>query len=179
MIPAPSMTQPDRLRCGGGVALLLALALLAGGCSETPSPPTTTESLSVEGAWIPAPPPGAPAAAYLTIENGTDRSEAIVGAASPAAERVEIHQTSEVDGVMRMAPLASIDLPAGGKAELRPRGIHLMLIGPRELAVGDRIPLSLETARGERIESEAIVRAPGHGGPAESPLDHGEHSGHH
>ena len=174
-MPADPVAKGHHRRRRSRLALLLPLALLAVSCSES----QPTGSLSIHDAWIPAPPPGAPAAAYLTIENGTDRNEAIVGASSPVAERVEIHQTSEDHGVMRMAPLDVIDLPPGGKAELVPRGIHLMLIGPRDLAVGDRVALFLETARGERLQSEAVVRAPGGGGPAEAALDQEDHSGHH
>jgi len=46
--------------------------------------------------------------------------------------------------VMKMRPLARLELPAGTPVELKPGGYHLMLIDiAHPLAKGERVPLQL------------------------------------
>ncbi len=72
-------------------------------------------------------------AAYLMIANsGTEADRLIAGSTSVAAT-VEIHEIVDVEGVMKMQPLADgLEIPAGGSVELKPGGYHIMLIGLTE-----------------------------------------------
>lgn len=174
--------RPSRRRRTGRLALVRVAAillLLVAGCSE--SEPGT---LRVVDAWIPPPPPGSPAAGYLVIDNGSDREHVLVAATSGAADRVELHRSREVDGVMRMEAVPTLPIPAGERVRLEPRGLHLMLLGPRPLSPGDRVTIALRFAEGLELEVEARVgSAPGeaaadaghagHGAPAADP-----HAGH-
>lgn len=88
----------------------------------------------------------------------------LVGAASPVAGLVEIHEMRMQDNVMRMRAVAGIDLPAGKTVELRPGGLHVMLMDlKRPLQEGDTVPLTLtiEAKDGTRstLELQAPVRA--------------------
>lgn len=132
----------------------------------------------VEGAWARATPllpgsadtpeaarPEAPvtnSAAYLVVENRTDLPDWLLGGTSPAAGAVELHESRVEDGVMRMRPVDSLMVPGPGRAELRPGGLHFMLIGlTRPLVAGDTFDLSLRFRRAGRLEIRVPVRSPG------------------
>ena len=83
-------------------------------------------------------------AAYLLLRNRGVSVHRLVGAETDAAERVEIHESRVVDDVMRMNEIDGVDVPPGGTVELRPGGIHLMLLGlTRALVDGEEIYLTL------------------------------------
>jgi hypothetical protein len=69
----------------------------------------------------------------------------LVGAPTYVAAVVELHATRVEDGVVRMRPLeGGIAIAAGGMVELRPGGLHLMLMGQtRDLNPGDRFDVLL------------------------------------
>ena len=56
--------------------------------------------------------------------------DALVAVTSPAAAVVELHETvpDPSTGMMAMQPVVSVPVPAGGMAELKPGGYHVMLI---------------------------------------------------
>jgi len=98
-----------------------------------------------------------PGAVWLTIRNsgGADR---LVGAESPAAERIELHTHHHEDGAMTMRRLEAMEAPAGGALALMPGGDHLMLFGLKPgLAVGDRFPLTLIFEKAGRMTVEVRV----------------------
>lgn len=131
----------------------IVLAMLAGTTSASP--------LVVESAWIRAAPPGAVVlAGYATLGNAGDAAVEIVAAASGDFARVELHEMSMRDGVMRMRALDRIEVPAGGNLELAPGGTHLMLHEPkRPLAPGDRVGVVLRDAHGGEHATTFEVRA--------------------
>lgn len=101
------------------------------------------QSVKVGDAWVRAPAPGQKTAAAY-VELTSDRITALVAAGSPAASRVEMHSMTMDGGIMRMRPLARIDLPAGQTVKLAPGGMHLMLIDLKApLKAGDKVQLVL------------------------------------
>lgn len=93
----------------------------------------------------PAPLAGGTAAVYFTVYNGTDATVALIGGETAAAAEVQIHETVDDNGVMRMRPLENgLQLEPGADAELMPGGIHVMLVDlAAPLEVGDTIDLTL------------------------------------
>ncbi len=84
-----------------------------------------------------------PGVAWLTIRNSGE-ADRLVGAETPAAERVELHKHVHEGGVMMMRRLEAIDIPAGGEAALEPGGDHLMLFRLEAgLKTGSTFPLTL------------------------------------
>lgn len=82
--------------------------------------------------------------AYLTVTNNGPGEELLLGARTPAAESVHMHQTVTSDGIARMRPLTQLAIPPGGTIRIAPGGIHFMLMGLRKpLTVGEDIPLTL------------------------------------
>jgi copper(I)-binding protein len=115
--------------------------------------------VTVNAAWVRATVPGQTiAGAYLRITSAS--TAYLVGGSSPAAKAVELHQMSLENNVMKMRPLARLELPAGAAVELKPGGYHLMLIDVTHLLVaGERVPLKLmvEDKDGRRHTVDVIA----------------------
>jgi copper(I)-binding protein len=102
------------------------------------------------------------AAGYLTIVNHSRRGDRLIGAASPAATRVSIHQSRQVGAIMTMRAIPVLDIGGGAQISLAPGGLHLMLGGLRRpLRTGDRVPVSLIFSESGRIAVNLAVRAEG------------------
>lgn len=141
----------------------LAIALLA----LAPQPPALagggTCAPVVEAGWLRQPPVAMPMlGGFARISNPCTHATKVVAAHSPAFARVELHETRVVDGVSRMRAVASLDLPAGAGVELRPGGLHLMLMDPvAPLAPGERVRVEFELDDGRRVGAGFEVRAAG------------------
>jgi len=88
---------------------------------------------------------GSTTAAYMTITNNGDEDITLTGAEVDFAESVETHETTVEDDVARMAEIeGGIVIPAGETVELRPGGLHLMLINITEdLIAGETAEITL------------------------------------
>jgi len=72
-------------------------------------------------------------AAFMVIENKGKTADRLIAATAENADHVEIHEMSMSDGVMKMRELAGgLEIPAGGKVELKPGSYHLMLMGLKQ-----------------------------------------------
>jgi len=101
-------------------------------------------------------------AAFMVLENTGERDLALVRAESEASRVVELHDHLMVDGMMRMREVERIDLPAGARTELKPGGLHVMLIGLRSpLQEGQELAITLVFDDASRVEIHAPVRHPG------------------
>jgi copper(I)-binding protein len=125
--------------------------------------------VAVSGAWVRATVPGQMGTgAFMTLVS--KEGARVVGAASPVAGVVEIHETAMDGNVMKMRAVSVLELPPGKPVELKPGGYHVMLLDlSRTLKAGERIPLSLriETRAGTfatlPVEIEVAMRAPAPG----------------
>ncbi|MGY1488181.1 copper chaperone PCu(A)C [Methylobacillus pratensis] len=93
--------------------------------------------------WVRTTAPGQKVAAgYVRIVS--DKDVALVSANSSFADKVEVHEMQMDDGIMRMRPLRQLELKANTPVELKPGGLHLMLVGIKNaVKAGDTIPLTL------------------------------------
>ena len=122
--------------------------------------------VAVSGAWARATVPGQMGTgAFMTLVS--KEGARVVGAASPVAGVVEIHEMAMDGNVMKMRAVSALELPAGKPVELKPGGYHVMLLDlSRTLKAGEKIPLSLriETRAGTfatlPVEVEVAMRAP-------------------
>lgn len=124
----------------------------------------TAGSLAVEDGWSRATADGAKVAAgYLTIKNSGSAADTLVSVETPVSDKGEIHDMTMTDGVMRMRRLAEgLEIPAGGSAELKPGGMHLMFIDlKKQLVAGETVPLKLTFKSGAVIELKLPIRALG------------------
>ncbi len=104
---------------------------------------------------------GRPGAAYFTVKGGA-QTTSLVAVSSPVAIRTEMHEMKQEGGMMTMAPLKDVAIPAGGTVEFKSGGKHVMLfdVSP-SVRSGDTVPLRLSFADGRTIEVKAMARAPG------------------
>lgn len=119
------------------------------------------DALTVTDPYARAVPPGQPnSAVFMTLTNPGAGERAVVAAASPAAEVVELHTHVMADGMMQMRRIERIPVPAGGSTVLEPGGLHVMLIGlTGPLAVGAEVPVTLTLDDGAELAVTAPVRA--------------------
>jgi len=137
------------------VGLLAVLGLAACGGSSGPE-------IEIDGAWArPSPKMAGAGAAYMIIKNTGGQADKLVSATTSAAEVVELHESfMDENQVMKMRPVEGgiIEVPAGGEAELKPGGLHIMLIKLVEpLETGKTIPLTLSFDQSGEIEIDVIV----------------------
>jgi copper(I)-binding protein len=87
------------------------------------------ESPVVSEAWSRATPPGVEVgAAYMVIEGGS-KHDRLIDASSERAAVVHLHDVVEEDGMAKMRSTEAVEIPAGQRVELAPKGRHLMLMG--------------------------------------------------
>lgn len=124
--------------------------------------------LQVRHPWTRATPPGVTVAAgYLEIRNSAREPDRVVGASTPAAERVELHVQMREGDILKMREAKSFEVPARQRLTLRPGGSHLMLVGLKQpLAKGGRVPLTLRFERAGELKVEIEVQ------PADSRRPH-------
>jgi periplasmic copper chaperone A len=104
-------------------------------------------------------PTGPNAALYLTVDS--DGSDRLVGASTPVAASVEIHETSvDDDGTMTMTPADGFAIDPGASLVLEPGGKHLMLIDADRLEVGETVEVTLEFEQAGEVTIDAVVVAP-------------------
>lgn len=167
------------------VLLLFAAVDDFGGAEEASVAADLDETaLIVEEAWTRAGFAGGNTAVYMKLTNAGSEALRLVGAASSAAEAVELHETVITeDHVMLMEPVEAVELPPGGTVELRPAGLHVMLLGlKRDLAEGDRLELELTIEGLDPVQVSAPARigpvdGHGHDHQHEHGHDHDHHEG--
>ena len=129
---------------------------------------TVVAQVRIEDPWSRATAPGAKVGAgYMKITSGA--ADRLVGASTPAAQRVELHVTMKEGDVMRMREVKAYDIPAKGGFELKPGGAHLMLVDLKApLKEGTKVPVTLRFEKAGEVKVELQVRALGASG-------HGSH----
>lgn len=137
-----------RLILAAAASLLLPLGALA------------QSTVTVSGVWVRETVPGRNVtAAYATVENPGTADLQIVGASAEVAGRVEMHEMMRSGDMMKMSPVKAITVPAKGKVELKPGGLHIMLFDlKRPLKEGETVELTLTTDKGATVKAQAPVK---------------------
>jgi len=113
-------------------------------------------------------------AAFLVLMNQGAAGDSLVAASTPVAERAELHTHEITDGVMKMRPVDLIEVAPGATTELKPSGLHIMMMGLKQLLKeGERFPLTLSFENAGTVEVEVTVEAIGAMKPM-GEMDHGE-----
>ncbi|MDT3501110.1 copper chaperone PCu(A)C [Stenotrophomonas maltophilia] len=136
------------------VGVLLLLCASAASAAES-------RCVTVEQGWVRLPPNSAMpmTAGYGTIVNRCAAAVTVVGAGSRAFGDVSLHETTVVDGVSRMREVERLPIAAGARAELKPGGLHLMLMeGKGALKEGQVVPLHLQLEGGGTASATLTVR---------------------
>lgn len=117
--------------------------------------------VTLDGGQIRLPMPGrSVSAGYFTLSNSSAQQMELTAVSSDAFKRIELHQHSHVDGMMRMEQIDSITIQAGKSVELAPGGLHLMLFEPvADLQAGQQVNLTLHFADGQQLLTSLPVVA--------------------
>jgi periplasmic copper chaperone A len=141
-------------------ALSLALLLAAGAVQ---SDETKQGDLLIDHPWArPSAGPAKTGAAYLRIVNSGATADKLIGAATPAAKRAELHMHEHADGVMRMREVKTVEVPARGEVAFKPGGLHVMLFDlEKPLREGLGFPLTLTFEKAGKVEVTVQIEKPG------------------
>lgn len=135
------------------VILALTLALLA-------HPAHADDQLVITDPWSPEAPTGRTMAGFMQLTNQGSEAIVVTEASSEQFDRVEIHQMSMDDGVMRMRQLEELRIEPDQTVELRSGGYHLMLFGPRQqYRAGDEFSIELVGRNGQSWTIKVNVRS--------------------
>ena len=140
------------------------------------------QNVTVTDAWARATVQGQKATGAFMKITAKDNAK-LVGASSPVAGVVEVHEMKMDKDVMKMSALPNgLDLPAGKAVELKPGSYHVMLMDLKApLAKDSTIPLTLtvQDAKGVKstVELKLLVgmQAPAMPSHDHSTHKHGEH----
>ena len=99
---------------------------------------------------------------YLTLVNEGGAADRLIAIRTDVAEVVEFHETRKQGDIMTMQRVEGvIEIPADGRVEFKPGGLHIMLLGlKRSLNPGDRFGLVLEFEKRGVVKVESEVRQP-------------------
>jgi protein SCO1/2 len=148
------------------LAAATAAAAEAGARTAPVGDSASSGPIRVVGAWSRSTAPGASVGVvYFEVINAGP-ADTLLAIECPAAERAEMHATTRADGIMKMRPVASVDIPAGGRLSFQPGGLHAMLVGIKQpLKAGGRLPLTLVFQRAGQLRFEAVIQGLGTMGP--------------
>ena len=135
--------------------VLLSLLLACSTACAQPAAPVT-----VEGAWArSAIPQQGSTGAYMTL---TAREPlTLVGAETPAAGIVEIHEMRMEGDVMKMRAADTLPLVPGKPLELKPGGFHFMLMDLQAVfKAGSRIRMTLRFVDAKGAQKKVAVSVP-------------------
>ncbi len=100
-------------------------------------------------------------AAFMTFDN-KGPADKLISVTGSVAKEIQIHSMITEAGVMKMREIKSLDIPANGKAELKPGGFHVMLIGiPDGLKEGTKFPLKLKFEKAGEVTVQVTAEKPG------------------
>lgn len=137
---------------------------------------TAMAQVTVKDAWVRATVASQKATgAFMQLLSAQDAK--LVGAKSPVADVVEVHEMIMEGNVMKMRAMPSLALPAGKTVELKPGGYHVMLMDLKgQIKDGDSVPVTLlidgKDGKRQNIEIKVPART-----MAQSSMKH-EHGDH-
>lgn len=118
-------------------------------------------SIAVDTPWLRETPPGAQVAGgYMTITNTGTTPDRLTAATLEGAGRVEVHEMSMVDNVMRMRPLpGGLEIRPGATVALQPSGLHIMAQDlRRKFSAGEKVKGTLSFEKAGDVAIEYAVR---------------------
>jgi copper(I)-binding protein len=120
-----------------------------------------SQGIKVVDAWAKASLAGTTnGAAFVTLSNQSGEADRIVAAETSVAAKAKLHTHLMDDGIMRMRPLAAVELESGETATMAPGGLHVMLLGLTEpLKESKSFPLTLFLERSGPVHVEVMVKA--------------------
>lgn len=115
--------------------------------------------LTIADGWAKAADTGM-SAAFGMVTNPSGKTVRVIGASSPYAKVVQLHEVVQKDGamVMQQKPGGFV-IPAGSTLELKPGGNHMMFVGiTKPITPGAMVPVTLITADGGQLRTTVMAK---------------------
>ena len=151
------------------LTLMSILCLAMADCAATAlAEDVKVGDLVISQAWSRATPSGAKTGGgYLTIENRGSAPDRLIGGMADVAGKVQVHEMSMDNGVMKMRPVDNgLAIDPGKTVKLAPGGYHLMMTDLKApLKQGDKVPVTLEFEKAGKVTVSLDVKGVGAQGP--------------
>jgi copper(I)-binding protein len=117
----------------------------------------------VRDGWVRLSPAGMPMlAGFGRIDNACPATATIVAADSAMFGSVELHESRLIEGISRMRAVPELRIAPHGEAQMKPGGLHLMLMQPsRQLDIGESVEVAFTLADGRTLRGMFEVRGLG------------------
>tara|TARA_R110001592_G_scaffold37251_15_gene124372 strand:- start:3985 stop:4464 length:480 start_codon:yes stop_codon:yes gene_type:complete len=90
-------------------------------------------NIIINGPYVRASIPGTSiTSAYMSIENKNDEALILTGVSGLFSDRIEIHQHTMSDGMMKMRQVEQLTIEGNNKVVLQPMGYHLMIFNVKK-----------------------------------------------
>ena len=142
--------------------LLLTAALLSAATTLTLAHDFELGTITIGHPYARATAPGQPnGGAYLKLVNAGSAGDRLLSVSADVARSVELHSMSMQGDVMHMRQVDAVEMPAGKTVELKPGGLHVMLLGLKvPLRDGEKFPLKLKFEKAGEVTVTVNVEAP-------------------
>ena len=141
------------------MSLMLAIVFSACWIMPTMAGHHKKGTIEVEMPYVRAPVPGnSMTAAFLHVSNSGQQACKLTAASSSYATKVEFHTHQHVDGMMKMRPVDTVDVPAGSSVTFKPGGLHLMLFGVKSVETSSA-KITLSTDKCGEIQFSAPIKS--------------------
>ncbi|MDI3471190.1 MAG: copper chaperone PCu(A)C [Pseudolabrys sp.] len=149
---------------------VLALGVAALGAIITPvsAEDVTAGPLKISAAWARATPKGASiGGGYITITNTGSAPDRLIGGSTPISGRLEVHEMSMSNGVMKMRPVeGGLEIKPDKTVTLKPGGYHLMFVGLKhQLEPNQHFKATLNFEKAGKVDVDFTVAGIGAMGP--------------
>jgi len=129
-----------------------------------------TPTVQVDHAWARATSASQKVGGVFMTLTDTATPDHLLSASSPIADEVQVHETIDDEGVMKMRPVPALALPTGMAVTLKPGGYHIMAIGlKQQLTPGSSFPVTLNFEKSAPVTVNVMVEAAGASAPT---MDH-------
>ncbi|RAZ49783.1 copper chaperone PCu(A)C [Campylobacter hyointestinalis] len=114
--------------------------------------------IDVNDAFVKATAPNAQnSAAFMSITNNTDQNISLISASNSVSKFTELHVHVSENGMKKMIQIPQIDIPAKSSAQLKPGGLHIMMIGlSKAINPGDKVDITLNFSNGKSIDLKGV-----------------------
>jgi periplasmic copper chaperone A len=95
---------------------------------------------------------------YMTLMNHGAATDKLLSISTTAADMAMLHESVEEGGIAKMKDMSDLEIPAGESVEMKPGGLHIMLMGlGAPLKKGDSVKLTLQFEHAGNVDVDAKI----------------------
>ncbi|MCB2081624.1 MAG: copper chaperone PCu(A)C [Rickettsiales bacterium] len=98
-------------------------------------------------------------AGFITISNYQEQDDALIGASSPLAEKIQLQLHTKAGDILRVREIQSFVIPKGAMIRFSPGAEQLLFMQIHQpLDAGMRVPVTLRFRNAGAIQTELVVK---------------------